>query len=128
MALKITRPYFADRAKGSLFPGFRLTTHGENATLAALSWPPPKVKRHAPAGAALLTLRAKVRTVQPLYRLDALTNATQQAARSAFPANGARLSYYSQKTRLEFGPVTGPRTLYLAQHPPATPTSHAAPT
>ena len=127
MALKITRPYFADRAKGSLFPGFRLTTHGETGTLAALTWPPRKVPRYNHAGAALLTLRAKVRPAQTLYRLSSNTNATQQAARSAFDPLGQRISYTGQNVRIEVGPATGPRIHYLASHPPATPTDHTAP-
>lgn len=128
MALKLTRPLFADHAKGSIFPGFALTTKGAAGFLSARPWPPPKGGHPAPPGAALFALRAQVYPAQPLYRLDAITNAVQQASRSAFPAGGARLMLYAGPVRVEFAAQTTPRTLYLAGHPPPVLVDHSPPT
>ena len=128
MSLKITRPYFADHARGSLFPGFKLTAKNGAGFLTPLPWPPRRGGHPPGPGAALLAKRAAVRPAQTLYRLDRYTNATQQAARTTFDPAGQRTTYTGQNVRIEWGPLAGPRTHYLASHPPATPTDHTPPT
>lgn len=127
MTLRITRPYFADCAKGSIFPGFRLTTAGQVGYLVANPWPPARPLSTVNGARELFALRAKAAATQNDYTLAPNQNATMETSRTTFPAQGRRITITVRNTAIDWGAVTGARTYYLAGRPPAGDLSTASP-